>query len=88
MKGTFDPKLRIIRPLTSQEEGRAKAKELSRTFVKVMDLMKRIPLEELNVHTLAMLYDNTARVPDFIKVFNAKVGALIEQKQANTLKEG
>lgn len=60
---------------------RKKSRKLCRLFVQSMDLMKKISLEELNDHTLVLLFNSSANYPGFVNVFNGKVYEILRQRK-------
>lgn len=60
-------------PLTDEEKIRNWARDLSAKLNDALELMYSLPVKKLNPHTLAMLYDQTIRLPAFILNFYDKV---------------
>lgn len=79
------PIIEHARGETREERLRRESKKLSNSIGLLLEFMSGAPLEELNVHTLAMLYDNTVRLPTFITAFNMKIKALLDMKTQNQL---
>jgi hypothetical protein len=59
---------------------REKAKKLCKILERSINLMGNIDIEQLNPHTLVMLFNSTANYSGFVQAFNGKVKVILDKK--------